>query len=372
MTQTHLGWVDMLRIIACFFVVVSHCSDAFLVAQDPNDFLEGWGIGSIVRCSVPLFVMMSGVLLLPTSLNMSEFYTKRLKRLAIPLVFWSIVLPILFFLYQNMTSGCSFPLLDSSAYTLKSTIIKASTFFLNFNYDTTPLWYLYMLIGLYFIIPILSTWIMNTTRKEIKTFLVLWGITLFLPYLEITVQLIGYTGYPGNSNILGVCDWNIFGTFYYVSGFIGYLLLGYYLKTYPLQWSWRKTLLICIPSFIVGVFTTFISLVMAAQYAPQHTSFAWLFNTFNVFLITFPVFVVIQKINIKPSTALSRIASTTFGIYLCHFFFIHVGYDLCQYILPENASPAIQIMCNSIATFTVCYLLVRTMFRFRWTKRLVA
>lgn len=370
--QAHLGWIDMLRIIACFFVVVSHCSDAFFVSKDPCDLLEGWGIGSIVRCSVPLFIMMSGVLLLPTPLSMRGFYSKRLKRLAVPLVFWSMVLPFLFYFYQNMSGGCKFPLLDSSTYTFKSTIYKSFTFFLNFNYDTTPLWYLYMLIGLYFIIPVLSTWIKNVSRKEIKTFLKIWGITLFVPYLEIASEALGFVGYPGNSHIFGVCDWNIFGTFYYVSGFIGYLLLGYYLKNYPLQWSRKKTLLICIPSFVSGVLSTFFSFILAKQYMPQYISFAWLFNTFNVFLITFPVFVIFQKINIKPSVALSRIASATFGIYLCHFFFIHVVYDLCLYILPEDTSPAIQIMCNSITTFAICYLLVRTMLYFKWTKRLVA
>jgi hypothetical protein len=36
-----------------------------------------------------------------------------------------------------------------SAFTLEMTITKIWTFIFNFNYDTTPLWYLYMLVGLY-------------------------------------------------------------------------------------------------------------------------------------------------------------------------------------------------------------------------------
>ena len=52
------------------------------------------------------------------------------------------------------------------------------TFIFNFNFDTTPLWYLYMLIGLYIIMPIISSWLTQASRKEIKTVLYIWGVTL--------------------------------------------------------------------------------------------------------------------------------------------------------------------------------------------------
>lgn len=127
-----------------------------------------------------------------------------------------------------------------SAFTLEKTITKIWTFIFNFNYDTTPLWYLYMLVGLYFIIPIFHVWLERATRKDIKLFLSIWGISLFLPYIKMTAPALGYIGNWGNMDILGVCDWNAFGSFYYVSGFIGYLILAHYLVKYPLQWSWRK------------------------------------------------------------------------------------------------------------------------------------
>ena len=370
--KKHIGWVDMLRIIACFFVVVSHCSDPCFVAADRADFLEGWSVGSLVRCCVPLFVMISGVLLLPTSMSLGEFYSKRLKRLAVPLVFWSVLLPFLFYFYQNLSGGCTFPLMDGSAYTLKDTVYKSLTFFLNFNYDTTPLWYLYMLVGLYLIIPILSAWVKSASQKEIRIFLIVWGVSLFVPYIELAAKVAGFVAYPGSSDVFGVCDWNVFGTFYYVSGFVGYLLLGYYLKTYPIQWNWKKCLSICVPMFAVGVFATFISLVLLMKHIPSQMSFSWLFCTANVFCITFPVFAVMQKMDVAPSPFLSKVASTTFGIYLSHFFFIHVGYDFFQAILPEGTPLIILILCNSLAAFAVCYLLVSTMLRFRLTRRLVA
>lgn len=61
------GWIDVLRIAACAMVVLSHCCDGFVAQFDTDHgaFLWGAGIGSLVRSCVPLFVMMSGVLLLP-------------------------------------------------------------------------------------------------------------------------------------------------------------------------------------------------------------------------------------------------------------------------------------------------------------------
>lgn len=371
-TENHIGWIDLLRIIACFMVIASHCSDPFLVSPNRSDFVGGWIIGSIVRCSVPLFVMMSGALLLPTSLGLGAFYVKRIKRLAIPLVFWSVALPFLFYLYIALAGGSSFPLIDPSTYTLESACRKALTFFLNFNYDTTPLWYLYMLIGLYFIIPILSTWIKHAPQKEVKNVLILWGVTLFLPYIELAAKVCGFVGYPGNSQIFGMCDWNIFGTFYYVSGFVGYLLLGYYWRAYPPQWSWKKTLCICIPAFVIGAIITYLSLDLLVTHLPEQTSFAWHFAIAHVFLLTFPLYIVVQKADIKPTKMLSKVASATLGIYLCHFIFIHIGYDLFHHLLPQGTPAAIHILCNSIATFIVCYAIVTTMQRFKPTRKLVA
>lgn len=98
-----IGWVDALRILACFMVVLAHCCDGF-VAQfdsDPTAFYAGVTIGSLMRASVPLFVMMTGVLLLPVpqTMTLSSFYRKRVGRIIPPLVFWSLALPPIAYLY---------------------------------------------------------------------------------------------------------------------------------------------------------------------------------------------------------------------------------------------------------------------------------
>ena len=90
--RENIGWIDLLRVTACFLVVFAHCCDPFVARFDTDrpTFLQGCALGSAVRCCVPLFVMMTGVLLFPVRNGMSEFYKKRIGRIVVPLIFTTI------------------------------------------------------------------------------------------------------------------------------------------------------------------------------------------------------------------------------------------------------------------------------------------
>lgn len=371
----NIGWVDLLRIIACFLVVFSHCCDPFIAqfSADPESFFTGVFTGSFVRACVPLFIMMTGVLLFPVRIaGIREFYKKRIGRIVVPLIFWSIALPVLFFTYLNyITPATQNPCIAPDTHTLDYTINKLYTFIFNFNYDTTPLWYLYMLVGLYLVIPILSVWLQQAAQRDIKLFLYIWGISLVLPYVKMAAPLLGYTGNYGNYGILGICDWNDYGTFYYFSGFIGYLVLAYYLVKYPLDWSWKRTLSITIPTFLTGYSITSFGYILTQKYFPgnyANLEIVWYFAGINVFMMTFPVFVIIQKLKIASSARLSRLASLTFGIYLCHFIFVQAAYDVFNiHSLPS----IVRIICMACSSFFISYLLVWIMDRSGLTRRFI-
>jgi surface polysaccharide O-acyltransferase-like enzyme len=374
--KDNIGWVNLLRVVACLLVILSHSCDPF-VAQfdtDRNSFLSGVFVGSLVRPCVPLFAMMTGVLLLPIHIGMRDFYKKRISRIVVPLIFWSIVLPILFFVYLNyINPSTTNPAITKGDHTVQATLSKFYTFVFNFNFDTIPLWYLYMLIGLYLIIPIVSVWIKHASKQDIQLFLRIWGISLLLPFLKMAAPFLGYAGNYGNKGLFGICDWNEFGSFYYVSGFIGYLVLAYYLVQYPLNWSWKKTLGITLPLFFAGYAITSFGYILTQKYFPgnyANLEIVWYFSGINVFMMTFPVFVIVQKLNIASSERLSRLASLTFGIYLCHFVFVDVAYDLFGTIsfLPF----VIRILLMACFVFSVSYLIARTMKHFRLTRRFVA
>lgn len=67
--STRIIWLDILRMCAIFMVICIHCSDPFNVSPEArsNPEFNLWGsiYGSFLRPCVPLFVMTTGILLLP-------------------------------------------------------------------------------------------------------------------------------------------------------------------------------------------------------------------------------------------------------------------------------------------------------------------
>ena len=248
-----------------------------------------------------------------------------------------------------------------------------NTFVFNFNFDTTPLWYLYMLIGLYLLMPILNCWLVQASRHELKVVLGVWGVSLVLPYMKMLAPVLGYQGNFGNMELLGMCDWNIYGTFYYFSGFIGYLILAYYLKTYPLQWSWKKMLFITVPMFVVGYLITSVGYVLTQAKFPGNYAYleiVWYFAGINVFMMTFAFFVIVQKLQIRSRRWLSALASLTFGIYLCHFVFMVVSYDLFD--LEADIPYVVRILLMAVTTFVISAVLTYAMKKVRFLKFFVS
>lgn len=353
-----VGWVDALRVLACFMVVMSHCCDGF-VAQfdaDRGAFLTGCMLGSALRPCVPLFVMMTGVLLLPLpeTVTLGGFYRKRVGRIIPPLVFWSLALPPLAYCYfTGFGSESVNPSVDMSAYTPDGLTNRLWSWVLNFNFDTTPLWYLYMLLGLYLVMPVVGTWLASASRRDVLTFLKVWGVTLLLPYVRLFAPSVGYLGNYGNMDILGGCDWNAFSTFYYVSGFIGYIVLAYYLKRYPLRWSAAKAAVALMPMFVVGYAITAGGYIWLQGRYPgdyAYLEIVWYFTGVNVFMMTLPIFIAIQRWAPAGSVWLNRMASLTFGIYLCHFIFVMVAYDVFDVAwLPY----IVRIVCMAVSVFAV-------------------
>lgn len=372
-----IAWVDALKIVACLLVVIAHCTDPFVGAfdSDRTAFVTGVAVGTLTRPSVPLFVMMTAILLLPSpeGLTLGQFYRRRIGRILPALIFWSLVLPVAFYLYfGHANPGSANPTVDTASYTWSGLWHKICLMTVNFNFDTVPLWYLYMLVGLYFIIPVISPWLHRASRRDVRLLLTIWGFTLLLPYIKLLAPAVGYTGNFGSMEIFGACDWNAYGTFYYVSGFFGYMLLAYYIRRWPLQWSRAKTAAICVPMFIAGYCITFFGYLKLQELYPGDYSYLeiiYYFTGINVFMMTFPVLVAFSRLRLRPRPWLGRLASLTFGVYLCHFFFVFVAYDLFDI---AGMAPVGRLLLMAVTAFAASCLLTWLMRQWSPTRRLVA
>ena len=94
--DSRVVWLDVVRLIAMFTVVCCHCTDPFnfYPGTAPNiEDIKFWGAvyGAVLRPCVPLFVMITGALLLPVRGDASVFYKKRIPRVFFPFLIWSVI-----------------------------------------------------------------------------------------------------------------------------------------------------------------------------------------------------------------------------------------------------------------------------------------
>ena len=360
-----IGWIDMLRVIAIILVVISHCCDHFtaLYGIDETGYMLGATIGSLVRPCVPLFAMMTGVLLLPVghTTTLTGFYRKRIGRLLWPLIFWSLLLPVANFIAYNYvwTQPANVSLVGP--FDIDNLINHLYTWIFNFNYDTVPLWYLYMLIGIYLVLPIVSRWLESASDRDIRTVLYLWAASLLVPYIQYFAPALGYHGNYDNWGLWGVCSWNSFGSFYYMSGFTGYMILAHYLMRNPVKCSNTRLAAITIPMFIVGYIATtsgFMSMMPSGNWAL--IELFWSFCGINVFMMTLPVFLWVKRSQVKVSPLVTRLAIMSFGVYLCHFSIVQWGYEVMYATgLPAWLRLALNAVCSTIVSFAIVSLMMR-------------
>jgi surface polysaccharide O-acyltransferase-like enzyme len=105
---------DHLRAVATLAVIVVHVSDA-VVAQYGKISNEIWQIGntanSLSRFCVPVFLMLTGALVLAKDYPLGVFFKRRMSRVVLPFLFWSLV----YIVYEIIAS--SIPMQDIAYFT---------------------------------------------------------------------------------------------------------------------------------------------------------------------------------------------------------------------------------------------------------------
>lgn len=360
-SDNRIVWLDVIRCVAMIMVIGVHCIDPFYISPTMRAIPEytHWAAiyGSLLRPSVPLFVMMTGLLLLPVKKQpLGKFYKKRIYRVLFPFLIWSV----LYSMFPWVTGVLGLPkeiISDFFCYTqgqesqsLIDSLKDVAMIPFNFSHKENHMWYIYLLIGLYLYMPFFSAWIENADRKTKRAFLLIWIISLFIPYLKEYVAncLFERSGY-----VFGTDTWNEFGLFYYFAGFNGYLLLGHYVKKGN-DWSLMKTFILCILMFAVGYYITYTGFSTTASNPNATETEMELFFTFcspNVLLMTLATFLLLQKVVITNSTVIKVLANMTqcgFGIYMVHYFVVGPFFLL---IGPSSLPIPLQVPLMAICIF---------------------
>ena len=150
--------LDFLRVIAALAVVWLHVSGD-VVGTNPDIHQLYWWTGNIVnsltRWCVPVFVMISGSLLLnkPSDKDPSAFYRSSLPRILIPLAFWTLF----YFLLREWAGD------QPSIFRIAGDVLRGAPFF--------HLWFLYMIAGLYLATPFLRQIVVASSPATLGFFI---------------------------------------------------------------------------------------------------------------------------------------------------------------------------------------------------------
>jgi len=328
-------WADLIRVVAIFLVVLIHVSGQLTTVWGKiptNQWIIADIYGSIARIAVPLFFMISGYLLLPRSESLSVFYIKRMTRILIPLIVWSLI--YLGWYCGNHPNTCT----PGLAWDL---LLVQGTYY--------HLWFLYSLISIYLILPALRLMIKSDTDKRILWYLIgLWLI--FQPILAIAHKF-----------------WNFSIKISppLATGFVCYFVLGYLLGEMTLS---HTRIILSTVLWVMGTLMTIIGTYLFTRNSGQFDGFFYDFVSMNVILASSAAFLLLRWLSEReplqsPSfyAILRTFATSAFGIYLVHILVIEVlsGWIPFLHMNSFMGNAIWSIPFVSIVVFFLSFLAVR-------------
>lgn len=317
--------LDIVRIVACLMVVLMH-------SPMPNMELSSIiavGNTMITMPCIGLFFIVSGYLLLPVKTSMKDFLTKRLGK-----VVWPTLVFTLFYIIVNTI--CDGGDIKSILKQIASIPFGAQ--------GNGVLWFMYTLMGLYLIAPIITPFIEKATRKELEFIIGLWAITLLWPYLMIVLSV--------NTGIDSIL--------HSFSGYAGYFILGFYLKKYPIRINTFAALLLIVMPFFLYIGFKKMGIELGFEEGFSYLSLPIALMTLSVFLLL-QKYVRTNKLSLTVRNVISDFSNCSFGIYLLHIFVMRRiiwNMDIIRFTPPSRAIILIFFL-TTILSWAISHMISR-------------
>lgn len=320
-------WVDWIKALAVVAVAVIHVSTTYISGYgrlSPN-WLVGLGFDSFVRFGVVFFIMISGFLILrkPESYKNTP---RRFKRVFVPFAFWLLVLTAFYYFIQHHNSD----VMGYLGYFLYGLIDPTSVL--------QMLWFVYMILGVYILAPLISKWILNSEMAEIEYFLAVWAVAISLYFVFAFMKI----------------DSPIYDYLRLFAGPVGYFILGYYLAFKKSKYlESRKFGLIL---FLLGGLMTFFGTVLEPSYVPDYIFKSVGDVSPNACLEAVGLFIIVKNTDFKKLPDwINSIAVLwsleSYGFYLIHMMVIDIIFS--NHLLPFEGNGLIAIPAVTVILLIV-------------------
>lgn len=310
--------IDFLKVISSIMVIMTHIS-AYWVGKylevDSYKFSVGNFWDTLSRVAVPIFVMIAGRYALSDDRNenFKNYYKKIFKRIYIPTIIWSIL-----YLSYNMLLKLVVILVREKEVSLLSPIkglIGGRPFY--------HMWYLYMMIGVYLLVPFLIKFKKKyRENKFLKLGIIFIFVGLGIILLENYLEKINF--YERDDIFRYLKYYWSFAQFEFLK-FIGYFILGYSLKNKKIDT--KKSLLIYLFSLS--------SLLLVVE----KTKNLFYYSNNFIFVVIGAISLYLFFNNLTLNYDFSKLEKHTFNIYLVHAGIISVIYLFLDEILNYEPNP---------------------------------
>lgn len=288
---------DVIRILACFLVVIYHSRYQLYEIGGGISTIDRLCLNAsffIGRLAVPMFFIMSGYFTFPIKGTTFSFLSKRFERIISPFIAWVAIYAII--------------------------LSSPSAYLHNIVYlDNAPqMWYLYALMGVTLLIPIISAYFSNASRKEYLLYLGIWAVTLVFNgnYFDFFNTI--------ETNHQGLLFTNPVSCLLNFYGYLGYIVLGAYLKKYGV--SVKESV------FCIAVAVMFLAISLRWLHVEIANAMGYCTIVNALFSITSIVLIrnLVVRLTIPENTSrfVSNIGKLTFGVYLNHWLIFQLLYKI--------------------------------------------
>lgn len=322
------NYISILNVLACIGVVILHTFETGYTS-DANFVFEVL-IRAIAYCAVPVFFMITGATLIDyrERYDTKTFFKKRLLKVIIPLIIWSIIYFIInFFKGKFSINDLSFKFVFEYFFLVK----------------TNPIfWFFVVIIGIYLVIPVISLIPQESRRKAFLYIIIITFVfNQFLPDLLYHLNL--------NYNY----DLKFPLTY---SGWISFIFIGYYIDKYEIV---KKHRLIIYVLGIIGFLTMVVPTIFISYH--KNESCSWFDEYYDAPCVLYSASVFLffkSKINnnqivTKIMPFFNFVAPTTLGIYVLHI----AIRDFLRYFYTYSYFGMNLVLTLSI--LTICFIVVK-------------
>lgn len=322
------NYISILNVLACIGVVILHTFETGYTS-DANFVFEVL-IRAIAYCAVPVFFMITGATLIDyrERYDTKTFFKKRLLKVIIPLIIWSIIYFIInFFKGKFSINDLSFKFVFEYFFLVK----------------TNPIfWFFVVIIGIYLAIPVISLILQETRRKAFLYIIIITFVfNQFLPDLLYHLNL--------NYNY----DLKFPLTY---SGWISFIFIGYYIDKYEIV---KKHRVIIYVLGIIGFLTMVVPTIFISYH--KNESCSWFDEYYDAPCVLYSASVFLffkSKINnnqivTKIMPFFNFVAPTTLGIYVLHI----AIRDFLRYFYTYSYFGMNLVLTLSI--LTICFIVVK-------------